>query len=382
MTPLERFLFVARCLAREEDGTEELRAELARETLSWEEVVAFASEALLTPVLGHTLSEKGFFDSIEADLVHYFRAVLVLNRERNERLLRQVAAVAGELNRIGVEPVLLKGLANLVTGVYPHPGTRVIRDIDLLVPEERLMDCADALLHAGYQPLEARPPGVPAISWFNCHYPALKHPAHGATVELHRQILPGHLPDLLPAAEILAAAYPAPVAEESVVHVPSLEHRAIHLVAHAQLKHANLLTGAIDLRALDDWVRMAAAGTLDYVKVREHFSRHKLEASLDAFAHCAQRLLRAELPGGYAASRKAQAGWRRFLFQMRHPRLGTGLRALRCLPMLVAREYTTLRHAQSHGELRRKLLTPANYWRNITSIAALVDRLIRQATTH
>ena len=53
--------------------------------------------------------------------------------------------VKDALNAIGIEPVLLKGAAHLVGGVYPAPSLRVVGDLDVLVPEERVKTAAETL---------------------------------------------------------------------------------------------------------------------------------------------------------------------------------------------------------------------------------------------
>ena len=101
-------------------------------------------------------------------------------RDRNRRELQQLGRVARSLNRCGVRPVLLKGAASLVAGTYPETAGRFLSDIDLLVPQGAIEDCATALEADGYR---ADPAVVGTFRQRRAcfhHYPRLFHPQEPA----------------------------------------------------------------------------------------------------------------------------------------------------------------------------------------------------------
>jgi hypothetical protein len=51
---------------------------------------------------------------------------------------------------LAIEPVLLKGAIRLLAGLYPDDGWRMLRDLDLLVPQASLVAATRALRNAGY----------------------------------------------------------------------------------------------------------------------------------------------------------------------------------------------------------------------------------------
>src|SRR5215211_1320786 len=87
------------------DGSE------ADRNIPWELVVEVASFQLVTPTLARCLRHHA---NIPPDIGEYFDTIAAYNGERNERMLAVLARVAGLLNAIDIEPVLLKGSSLLV----------------------------------------------------------------------------------------------------------------------------------------------------------------------------------------------------------------------------------------------------------------------------
>ena len=113
----------------------------------------------------------------------YLDAVLRFNSERNALLLVTLKRVAALLNAIDIEPVVLKGATELITGSYPAAGMRVIGDLDLLIPIDRAQSAAAALKKAGFAPVG--PPLPPN----HHHLPVLADPETAAGVELHMTVV-------------------------------------------------------------------------------------------------------------------------------------------------------------------------------------------------
>ena len=85
------------------------------------------------------------------------------------------------LNSAGVEPILLKGAAHLIEGLYP-PGARLVGDVDILIVPNLAEPATGSLVEAGYeisnQPL---PDG-------HRHLPVLHDRKSGLAIELHTRI--------------------------------------------------------------------------------------------------------------------------------------------------------------------------------------------------
>lgn len=96
--------------------------------------------------------------------------------------LRAAAPLIRSFAERGIRTVLMKGAA-LGLDAYPDPGSRPMADVDLLVPEERLVEAMDAARRHGFDPLV---PGSPRRSLRRTHAIALGRTADPqALIDLH-----------------------------------------------------------------------------------------------------------------------------------------------------------------------------------------------------
>jgi hypothetical protein len=114
-------------------------------------LVALAGQHLVSPALWPGLVARGLEGSFEPDLRDYLDALHALNAQRNRRLVSQARELAEALNACAIEPIFLKGTAQLLLGLYPDPGLRLIGDMDVLVDADRLDVAAAALRSVGYR---------------------------------------------------------------------------------------------------------------------------------------------------------------------------------------------------------------------------------------
>ncbi len=207
---VSEFDLVARVLAerlQRPGASEGLHAALVSGlSAGWEDVATRATNEFVLPAFAAAVRDLGLIGSLAPELRAFLAMAHAANVKRNGGLRSQLAAVVGAVNREGVEPVLLKGAIRLVDGLYPDPGWRMMRDLDLLVPEDRLEDVVAALRGAGYAP---RPPTAGEPDFGHHHYPELTRPSHRASVEVHAELFKTERQRrLLGAAEVSGAARP------------------------------------------------------------------------------------------------------------------------------------------------------------------------------
>jgi Uncharacterised nucleotidyltransferase len=204
---------------RGSEASPELRAMVRAHAIDWERVLRQASGDLVLPALAAALRDLDLSRSVDEELRAFLEAVHGANVERNRELRGELRAVIGVLNRVGIEPVLLKGAIRLVDGLYPDDGWRMLRDLDLLVPEARWAAAVQALQRAGYT--LGREAATAAV---------LRRPGGPVTIDVHTE--PFSTPSrqgLLSGEEVLNGARPA-VIGNAVVRLPSLLHQMIHLI--------------------------------------------------------------------------------------------------------------------------------------------------------
>ena len=260
------FDVIARLLAERLQGCEaspELRAMVRAQAIDWERVVEHASAQLVLPAVGAALRDLDLSPWLDGELDAFLEAVHAANVERNRELRDELVAVIDVLNRVDIEPVLLKGAIRLVDGLYPDDGWRMLRDLDLLVPTARWENALQVLQRAGYTlTREATSAAV------------LRRRGGPVAIDVHTE--PFSTPSrqrLLSGEDVLNGARPV-VVGNAVARLPSLLHQLIHLVGHGQISNYNHAYGRIGLRdrmeaaALTHW----AAEPVDWQAVATRFA--------------------------------------------------------------------------------------------------------------
>lgn len=239
MTRWDTFRLVAECLR---PALGPLRPSIPTAPIAWDQVVEASGEHLVAPTLGWCLRDDS---RVPSDVFTCLDTLLELNGRRNALMLDALEQVIGSLNRVGITPVLLKGAAALVDGLFPDPGMRVVGDIDLLVPEAALLDGTAALKAAGFV---RENPRVQFDADAH-HLPARIHPATGISVELHKMPVPAPFRALVDAVRYHDDA--RVVRWRGLdARIPSPTDRVAHTVTHGQIVDEHYWRGIPRLRHL------------------------------------------------------------------------------------------------------------------------------------
>jgi Uncharacterised nucleotidyltransferase len=202
----------------------------------WQRVLRLSNDHLAAPLLRWALKEQGRFSDLKPDAAELLEAVYTLNLDRNRRCVDQLAHLTEVLNRIDVRPVVLKGAATLVGGLYPTLGERMISDLDVLIPESRLPEILERLAGEGYRLLEGETELPEMMDFADLvglrHYPRIGSPDWPAGVELHVSPIPLSASRLLSAEEMIEEATPLSWRGGELL-TPSPTHFIVHNVIHA-----------------------------------------------------------------------------------------------------------------------------------------------------
>jgi Uncharacterised nucleotidyltransferase len=231
---------------------------------SWKLLLETAKLHCAMPQLSWCLRHE---TRVPADLRGYLDAVLRLNGKRNERICNALEPVIGAMNAIDVEPTLLKGVAHLIEGLYPSAATRLLSDVDILIPEERAPDVVTAMERIGFA-------SDPDYAGTHKHLPPMRHTETNISIELHTRLV--HWPDTDP---ILADSW---VREQSRVvpfrglrvKVPAPTIQVAHNVMHDQLAHDRYQCNQLELRQLLDLALLRARyePEIDWAEIERRFS--------------------------------------------------------------------------------------------------------------
>lgn len=226
----------------------------------WDRTVEIAAREEVLPTLHAKLA-------CPPEISEFLEAIHELNGERNRHLLRQVETLALLLNAVGIEPVLLKGAAYLVTGVYADPADRWLQDIDLLVGPHECAESFDIICRSGYRSHVPKPTALGRH-----HYPMLTQD-QCAPVEVHHSLGLGACSRFLTADEVVNASTSVRFGCARV-RIPSAEHLMTHLIMHSQMHHGSCCRIWPSLRAMLDLVSLARRHTVPWDSIRSRFGFH------------------------------------------------------------------------------------------------------------
>lgn len=309
--------FISHCLAVD-PGTAivgRLKSDIHSGRLPWESVIALANEHLLTPALWVALNDKGLAQALPDDVRNYLRDLHGLSRERNAHLRSQLLEAVGELNSVGIVPVLLKGAMHLVSDMYGDSGVRIMTDIDLLVPSGDLEKSQEILRQMGYRAEE----GMKCYDESHHHCAPLFRPGDYGALELHRDLLMKGYRQFLPGETALAESEPLEY-EGRAMKVLSPTHRVLHNILHSQIIDRHYPEGVLPLRSLHEMVTEVSAqrSRFEWSGIRAVMENGKRGDVLDTYLYLAHRLFGLSLPGGcrhrvrsllYYQRCRLQAGW-------------------------------------------------------------------------
>lgn len=249
---------------------------LARPAIDWTAEVRYAGDALVLPAWREATLAPPVRAALPADVDELLELVVAANGARNRGLLADFEHVAAVLNGAGTVPTAIKGIAVLLAGDWPAPAGRVCSDVDTLVRPAELPGALEALRAAGYRQL-SNPYADPDVRFEPLdprgfrntlehgrhHVPALTHPDHPSTVELHLRVEEAVVP--------LARALTMRVHDgarrtrhgAADVDLPSPAWRLAHDFVHSQLIDQRVSDGSIDWRHLLDASHLLDAGPAD-----------------------------------------------------------------------------------------------------------------------
>jgi hypothetical protein len=201
------------------------------------------------------------------ELLEFMHEVYELNLLRNQQILKQLGEITHLLNEHGIYPTVLKGAGHLADHLYSNLGERIMRDIDLLVPEEDFLPSVHLLERDGYS--------IPAPIVTNIkkskHYPGLSKAGVPATVEIHR--LPVNQPYIHWYNTKIIDTQKRRIEEQTSYFLLSDYHNVIHNFIHSQLSHRGDVDGIVSFRDIYDLYllshRIAIASTLPSI----HYKR-------------------------------------------------------------------------------------------------------------
>lgn len=250
MTYKQLFYLTGHCLSLDEHPQfrEKIIELFQAEGRDLENFVQLCSDHLIIPAIYLKLKAHDLLAHLPEEYKQAFVEIYERNRERNQQILKQIDEITAILNKENIQPVFLKGTANLLDDLYSDLGERMIGDIDFLVKEEDYLKAAEILLKEGYYNQQERDGEIIEISSPDHHYSFLTKKDAPAVVEIH------HVPVLVKYSRQFTSemvfSQKRKITGKENTYVPSDSHKAIHTFIHCQLSdsgHRHLDTSFRDL---------------------------------------------------------------------------------------------------------------------------------------
>ncbi len=244
------------------------------------------------------------------------------------------------LSSLDIPVVLLKGTAFVAAGLDAGRG-RMIGDLDILVPRERLDQVEAALLAAGWEWVKPDPYDDSYYRRWMHELPPLIHRDRDRMIDVHHTILPLTARPMPDAPGLIAASVPL----ENGLRVLCPEDMVIHAAAHL-LADGDLAGGLRNLWDIDRLVREFESAAF-WATLDQRAERHGLAEAVGRALRLSADLFETSIPRRHARRRwrdrwyrvrlLARDGWGR----QTHPliRLAFYIRShwLRMPPLMLAR---------------------------------------------
>ncbi|MBV5274925.1 MAG: nucleotidyltransferase family protein [Lamprocystis purpurea] len=275
------------CLAVGDTASPTLVAAITGRQIDWRQVCWQAGTHLVTPSLAGALRRKALIHLLPCEARSYLDEMQALNQNRSRMLCTALGQIADRLNRIDIAPLLLKGANALLPDQYDGAEDRVIGDLDLLVPENRIEPATQAIRDLGYRQVE-QDNLLPGEGKDKHHSSPLLHRSLPIKVELHRRIQSDQRDDahLMRGLESKRITLP----DGPMIQTPDTETRLLHNFLHAQISDRQRRRRLLNLRQLLEFAALAQwqAETLDWSAMRQRLrpSRRQAFAEYLAQAEC------------------------------------------------------------------------------------------------
>ncbi len=369
MTRRQTYYLIARTLALDihpERAAEILKNLPAKET-HWQRLVKTGSDNMVLPSLYLALQRHNLLQQLPGELQQYLQYVLDLNRERNTHVIRLAGEVRDLMKAAQIPCLFMKGTGNILDGLYADVGERMVYDIDVLVPEDKMLAAAHLLEGQGYNTQKKFNPRALDSTM---HYPILLREDQVAGVEIHR----------MPVQYLYRKSFHAQTIFENALESKSdkgfllmnYSDRIIHNFLHAQLMHSGHYNGRVSLRDLYDLLLLSRqADTVDTLKRFGHY-----RGKSAAYVKLMHKVFGLELPAELSVTRRGNFFlWRHErVMKMGGKRLKWYLIIIMALQKYVVLPARVLWNRQARNYVFSRLLDPAWYARHMKAMGRVVRR--------
>lgn len=246
----------------------------------WTSLLAIARAERLDGSLAYRLADLPLPAAIGRTLEDA-RAEATFGRSR---AMWEVEMARRALNPLGIAPILLKGSAFAFSGLPAGLG-RVVGDLDILVPHDRLGEVEAAMLGAGFEWAKDDFYDQAYYRRWMHELPPLVHRDRASMIDIHHTILPPTARRTPNAAALIQAS----IEIAPGLRILSPEDMIIHAVTHL-LADGDLAGGLRNLWDIDRLLRLFAATAHFWRNLAGRAALHDMREPLALGLRLAERL--------------------------------------------------------------------------------------------
>lgn len=213
----------------------------------WELLVRQGRTAMVMGTLGYRIASHG--RSPKREIMRHFESAQSLSTAQQVTVRWELQCIERALQRVDTPVIVLKGAAYAAANL-PAAAGRLMSDVDIMVPKDRIADVEDALVRSGWIHTDTDPYDQHYYRTWMHELPPMRHRRRGTTIDVHHSILPETArlhprPDLLFAAAQVLASNPR---FKVLAPADMVLHSATHLFHDGELEHG--FRDLVDIDAL------------------------------------------------------------------------------------------------------------------------------------
>ena len=212
----------------------------------WELLIRQARRANVLARLAVLLADNNDFEAIPEQARLHLKSAQIHAERFNISLEFEINCIEKALNEIPIALVFLKGAAYHLATDQAGKG-RLFSDVDILVPEEKLLEVERALISAGWMTNTLNPYDQKYYREWMHEIPPLRHLKRQTSIDVHHNILPKTTRFCPDANKLLDNIVKIP---EKNVWVLAPEDRVLHSATHL-FHEGEFAMGFRDLSDLD-----------------------------------------------------------------------------------------------------------------------------------
>lgn len=279
----------------------------------WDLVVRQARRANVLARIAALAQAHGAWDAVAPAPRRHLASALALATRQQRELRFEVAQIARALQPTGLPVVLLKGGAYALAGLQASLG-RMVSDVDILVPRERLADVETALMMAGWVHTNHDDYDQRYYRTWMHELPPMRHLQRGTVLDVHHALVPATARARPSTQRLLQAALALPGQSGVRVLAPHdmVLHSAAHLFHESDFAHG--FRGVVDIDAL---LREFAAVPGFWPDLLERAAVLGLQWPLHHALRYAQAIMNTPVPPGAVAALAPSVGQQAWLHRLR-----------------------------------------------------------------